>query len=333
MACQSDQSLESKHGDMTIQTNFILKKANDTGVHFVNQVRDQADFNVISYRNFYNGGGVAIGDINNDGLADIYFTANLGSNKLYLNKGDFTFEDITESSGTSGAQAWSTGVTMADVNADGLLDIYVSNSGDVKGDNKLNELFINTGNLTFTEQAKAFGLDNNGYSTQASFFDYDADGDLDCYLLNNSFKDPAKIELYKSMRDTPDKLSGDKLYRNDNGKFVDVTSEAGIYSSAIGFGLGSSIGDINQDYLPDIYVSNDFWERDYLYINNGDGTFNDELPERINYSSISSMGGDIADINNDGFPEIISTDMLPADNYRIKAAISGNRHAEQYRCN
>ena len=317
VACQ-DQ--EDSNGEPAVDhSSFALLDSAQTGVGFINQVQDRNDFNGLTYRNFYNGGGVAIGDINNDDLPDLFFTANLGANRLYLNKGDFSFEDITATAGVSGTRAWSTGVTMADVNADGLLDIYVCNSGDVSGDNKQNELFINQGDLTFREMSAEYGLNNSGFSTQASFFDYDLDGDLDCYLLNNSFKDPEKIELFRSMRDEADELGGDKLYRNDGDAFTDVTSEAGIYSSAIGFGLGASIGDINADFLPDIYVSNDFWERDYLYINQGDGTFSEELIDRISYCSISSMGGDIADINNDGHPEIISTDMLAADNYRLKA--------------
>jgi hypothetical protein len=301
------------------QTHFQLLDAAATGVDFVNQVEDQEDFNILTYRNFYNGGGVAIGDINNDSLPDLYFTSNMSGNKLYLNKGNLQFEDITEQAGVAGTRAWSTGVTMADVNGDGWLDIYVSNSGDIAGDNKENELFINRGNLTFSEEAKKYGLNNQGYSTQAAFFDYDLDGDLDCYLLNNSFKDPGKIELFTSMRDQPDEMGGDKLYRNDGGKFTDVSQQAGIYSSAIGFGLGAVIGDINQDIYPDIYISNDFWERDYLYINQGDGTFSEELIDRIDFCSISSMGGDMADINNDGHPEIFTTDMLAGDNYRLKA--------------
>ena len=317
--CDQEQKQSQESDTKTTQTFFRLLDSTTTNVAFNNRVKDRNDFNVLTYRNYYNGGGVAIGDINNDGLSDLYFTANLTKNKLYLNKGNFAFEDITEKAGIGGTKAWSTGVTMADVNGDGWLDIYVSNSGDIAGDNKENELFINNGDLTFTEKAAEFGLNNQGYSTQAAFFDYDADGDLDCYLLNNSFKDPSKIELYRSMRDKPDALAGDKLYRNDGNQFTDVTQQAGIYSSQIGFGLGTCIGDVNQDFLPDIYVSNDFWERDYLYINQGNGSFSEELIDRIDYCSISSMGGDIADINNDGHPEIISTDMLAGDNYRLKA--------------
>ncbi len=315
----SQQFSTNVDGPKVTRTFFQLLDSTHTKITFRNSVKDRDDFNILTYRNFYNGGGVAIGDINNDGLSDIYLTANLEQNKLYLNRGDFTFEDITASATVAGQRAWSTGVTMADVNADGWLDIYVSNSGDIQGDNKENELFINNGDLTFSEKAAEFGLNNEGYSTQAAFFDYDADGDLDCYLLNNSFKDPSKIELFRSMRDQPDPLAGDKLFRNDDGRFTDVTLEAGIYSSVIGFGLGAVIGDINQDHLPDIYISNDFWERDYLYINLGDGTFQEDLINRIDFCSISSMGGDLGDINNDGVPEIISTDMLAADNYRLKA--------------
>lgn len=315
----SSGDLEKQENLLPTQTFFQLLETNQTGVDFINEVHDGPEFNILTYRNFYNGGGVSIGDINNDGLPDLYFTANQSGNKLYLNKGNFQFEEITEKAGVAGKRAWSTGTTMADVNGDGWLDIYVSNSGDIAGANKENELFINNGDLTFREEAKKYGLNNGGYSTQACFFDYDLDGDLDCYLLNNSFKDPSKIELYKSMRDVPDELSGDKLYRNDGATFTDVTLDAGIYSSAIGFGLGAAIGDLNGDHLPDIYVSNDFWERDYLYLNQGDGTFSEELKDRIDFCSISSMGGDIADINNDGHPEIFSTDMLAADNYRLKA--------------
>jgi enediyne biosynthesis protein E4 len=300
---------------------FTLMDPNLTGVSFENRVDDTEEFNILTYRNYYNGGGIAIGDINNDSLPDLYFTSNQHSNRLYLNKGNFVFEDITESAGVAGTKKWSTGVTMADINGDGYLDIYVCNAGDFAGKQRENELYINNGNLTFTESAKKFNLDNDGYSTHAAFFDYDNDGDLDCYILNNSFKDPAKIELYKKVRERPDD-GGDKLMRNDGGLFTDVTVAAGIYSSLIGFGLGISVADVNDDGLPDLYVSNDFWERDYLYINKGHGKFSEELIERISYCPVSSMGSDIADLNNDGYPEIFTTDMLPGDNRRLKTTIA-----------
>ncbi len=304
------------------QPLFSLMDPEVSGVTFQNNVADGKDFNILTYRNFYNGGGVAIGDINNDSLPDLYFTSNQEQNRLYLNLGEWKFRDITERAGVSGTKSWSTGVTMADVNGDGFLDIYVCNSGDIAGEGKSNELFINQGDMTFKEEAQGYGLDNSGYSTHAAFFDYDGDGDLDCYILNNSFRDPSKIELYRKVRETSNDPGGDKLMRNDNGKFRDVTRNAGIFSSDIGFGLGVAVSDLNGDMHPDIYVSNDFWERDYLYLNQGDGTFKESLVDRINYCSISSMGADIADLNNDGYPEIFTTDMLPADNYRLKTTMA-----------
>jgi hypothetical protein len=301
---------------------FTLLNSKKTGIDFANDVVDGEKFNIFTYRNYYNGAGVAIGDINNDGLPDIYFTSNQHKNKLYLNKGHFVFEDITEKAGVGGTMDWSTGVTMADVNGDGFLDIYVCNAGDVDPADRENELFINNGDLTFSEKAKEYNLNNNGLSIQAAFFDYDMDGDLDCYILNNNFTDPTRIELYKKVREEKVYTGGDKLMRNDGNIFHDVTAEAGIFSSEIGFGNGIAVGDLNNDFLPDIYIANDFWERDYLYINKGNGKFSEELIDRINYCSTSSMGGDIADINNDGDMDIFTTDMLPADNYRLQTTIA-----------
>ena len=279
---------------------FELKPSSETNIEFENNLIFDQDFNVYTYRNFYNGGGVSIGDINNDGLADIYFTSNQSKNILYLNKGDFKFQDITDISGVGGNRAWSTGVTMVDINADGFLDIYVCNSGDVEGDNKQNELFINQGDMTFTEEATKYGLADPGYSTHASFFDYDKDGDLDVYLLNNSYQAIGSFDLRRNERPKRDKDGGDKLLENQNGKFVDVSEKAGIYGSVIGFGLGVTVGDVNSDSWEDIYVSNDFFERDYLYINNQDGTFSEELTNSISSISAASMGADMADIDNDG---------------------------------
>src|SRR5688572_3882186 len=302
-------------------TLFRKLSPNQTGIVFKNTLTISEDLDVFRYRNFYNGGGVAIGDINNDGLADIYLTSNMGKKKLFLNKGNWKFEDISEKAGVTGSKVWATGVSMADVNADGLLDIYVCNSGDVNGGNRENELFINNGDLTFTDRAKEFGLADKGFSTHAVFFDYDKDGDLDCYVLNNSFK-PVSTLGYRNLRNVRDALGGHKLYKNTNGKFSDVSEAAGIYGSVIGFGLGVSIGDINQDNWPDLYISNDFYERDYLYINNKDGTFLEKLPDYMGHLSMFSMGADIADINNDGYPDIFSTDMLPEEDFRLKTLVA-----------
>ncbi len=297
---------------------FEKLPASRTGITLSNDLSYDEDFNIYKYRNFYNGGGVAIGDVNNDGLLDIYMTANQKPNRLYLNKGDFQFEDITESAGVKGERAWATGASFADVNGDGWLDIYVSNSGDVKGDNKQNELFINNGDLTFTERAEEFGVADRGYSTQASFFDYDKDGDLDLYLLNNSYRAIGSFNLQRNERGERDPIGGDKLYRNDGDTFTDVSAEAGIYGSIIGFGLGVTISDFNRDGWMDMYVSNDFFERDYLYINNRDGSFSETLERSINSISGASMGADAADMNHDGYPEIFVTEMLPEPEERVK---------------
>ena len=297
---------------------FELVSSETSGISFVNSLTFSQEFNIYTYRNFYNGGGVALGDINNDGWIDIYFTSNQGSNKLYLNKGNFKFEDITDRAGVSGSKAWSTGVSMVDINGDGFLDIYVCNSGDIEGDDKENELFINNGNLTFTDRAEEWGVADKGYTTHAAFFDYDQDGDLDLYILNNSYQAIGSFNLQKNERPIRDSLGGDKLLRNDGKRFVDVSEEAGIFGSIIGFGLGVTIGDVNKDGWPDIYVSNDFFERDYLYVNNMDGTFKECLTEQMRSISAASMGADLADINNDGWPDIFVTDMLPYDYSRLK---------------
>jgi hypothetical protein len=316
----------SKENTTNKETLFTKLDSAETGIQFVNDVKNGADMNVFKYRNFYNGGGVAIADINNDGLSDIYFTSNLGTNKLYLNKGNFKFEDISKKAGVEGSKSWSTGVVMVDINADGFLDIYVCNAGNITGDNQKNELFINNGDLTFTEKAADYNLADTGITTHAAFFDYDKDGDLDAYILNNSFI-PVSTLNYSNKRDLRDKDwdvadilkgGGDRLLRNDNGKFVDVSEEAGIFGSLIGFGLGVTVGDVNGDLYPDIYVSNDFYERDYLYINNKNGTFTEQIQGWASHISQSSMGADMADINNDGKADIFVTDMLPEDDERLK---------------
>ncbi|MCA6479532.1 MAG: VCBS repeat-containing protein, partial [Chitinophagaceae bacterium] len=303
----------------------------NTAIEFQNKIQETKEFNVFKYRNFYNGGGVATGDINNDGLADVFFTANQGSNKLYLNKGNLQFEDISAKAGFTNKPQWSTGVVLVDINNDGWLDIYVCNAGNMmQPELRKNQLFINNHNLTFTDSAAAYGLADDGYTTHASFFDYDLDGDLDCFIVNNS-PIPVNTLNYANTRQIPAsqanvadflKGGGDHLYRNDNGKFTEVTHQSGIYGSIISFGLGVTVGDVNSDGWPDIYVSNDFFEKDYLYINQRNGAFKDELEERIQHVSLSSMGADIQDINNDGHPDIFTTDMLPGDDYRLKTNTS-----------
>ena len=297
-----------------------------TGIDFVNKVEDKELDNSFLFRNYYNGGGVAVGDIDNDGLADILLTSNMGENKLYRNRGNWKFEDITAHSGMKQDSMWSTGVAMVDINDDGWLDIYVCNSGHMTSGHRKNKLYINNHDRSFTESAAQYGLDISAYSTQVSFFDYDLDGDLDCFMINNSPM-PVNTLGYSNRRSLPEKEwpvadflkgGGDHLFRNDNGHFTEVTKEAGIHGSLISFGLGVSIGDINNDGYPDVYVANDSYERDYLYINQKNGTFKDELETCMQQISFSSMGADIADINNDGFPEIFTTDMLPDDDYRLK---------------
>lgn len=297
-----------------------------TGIDFENTVTDGKIENGFTFRNFYNGGGVAIGDVNNDGLADVFLTSNMGENKLYLNKGDFKFEDITAHSGMKQDSEWCTGAVMADIDHDGWLDIYVCSSGHMKSGNRKNKLYINNHDLTFTEEAAKYGLDFTAYATQASFFDYDLDGDLDCFVIDNS-PIPINTLSYANNRELPAedwpvedflKGGGDHLYRNDHGHFTEVTRQTGIHGSLISFGLGASVGDINEDGYPDIFISNDSYERDYLYINQKDGTFKDKLEQWIQHTSFSSMGADIADINNDGHLEIFTTDMLPETDYRLK---------------
>jgi hypothetical protein len=301
---------------------FSMISSKESGIDFQNTLTDTREFNIYTYRNFYNGGGVAIGDINNDNLPDIFLTSNMNPNKLYLNLGEFRFKDITEEAGVGGTRKWSTGVNMVDINADGLLDIYVSNSGDIESDDRANELYINNGDLTFTEKAAEVGLDERGLTTHAAFFDYDKDGDLDAYILNNSFRAIGSFDLRTDQRDTRDSLGGHKLLRNDNGRFTDVSVSANIYGSAIGFGLGVSVSDFNQDTWPDLYICNDFFERDYLYINNKDGSFREVLTEGIRSISMASMGVDAADLTGDGFPEIFVTEMLPKDESRLKTSMT-----------
>ncbi len=302
------------------QPLFQLLSPKETNIKFRNDINETEQLNVLAYEYFYNGGGVAVGDINNDGLLDLFFTANMKPNKLYLNLGNMKFKDITREACRElegRPDGWKTGVTMADVNGDGLMDIYVCYSGNKDNTTRRNQLFINQGNLKFVEKAKEYGLDDPGYSTQAVFFDYDNDGDLDMFLLNHNVKKIDNMELAQHRNET-DELAGDKLFENQGGHFVDVSKKAGIRQNPLTFGLGVAIADINKDGWQDIYVTNDYNEPDYLYINNGNGTFREETTDCFRHLSQFSMGVDIADFNNDGLPDIMTLDMLPPDNRRQK---------------
>ncbi len=291
-----------------------------TNITFKNELVETPDFNILTYLYYYNGAGVATADFNNDGLVDIYFTSNQGSDKLYLNKGKFVFEDITDKAQVKNTGNWTTGVTHVDINSDGLLDIYICKVGDYKNSKGHNLLYVNQGIdgfgvPTFKEDAKSYGLDFSGFSTQAVFFDYDLDGDLDMYLMNHSVH-PNRTYGKGSKRKEYDPISGDRLYENNNGSFVDVSAESGIFQGSIGYGLGLSVGDINNDGYPDIYIGNDFFENDYLYLNQKDGTFIDVISQddkKLGHTTHFSMGNAISDINNDGFFDIVSLDMLPED--------------------
>ena len=300
---------------------FTLLPSSQTHADFVNHLDYETQlknkFNIYTFRNFYNGAGVALGDVNNDGLVDIFMLSNMETNVLYLNRGHFEFEDISVSAGIQG-KGWSTGVSMTDVNGDGYNDIYVCKSGNASGEQSRNELFINNGDLTFTEKAREYGIDEQGNSTQGVFFDYDRDNDLDMYLLKNFPKAIGSFNQKENQRSVRDSLGGHKFFRNDGNIFTDVSEEAGIYGSMIAFGLGVTVGDIDQDGWMDIYVSNDFFERDYIYLNNQDGTFRENLTNMMRSTSAASMGGDMADINNDHYPEIFATDMIPEHNDRLK---------------
>lgn len=301
---------------------FERLPSSKTNVRFENRLEKRPLFGILYYLYYYNGGGVATGDINNDGLPDIYFTANSkGHNKLYLNKGNFQFEDITDKAGVAGTSDWCSGVTMADINGDGYMDIYVSAVANHHGLKGHNELFINNGNGSFTESAAKYGLDFSGFTTQAVFFDYDHDGDLDCYILNQSHQ-PNQNIVDTSKRRKFDPYAGDRLYRNDlNGpekKFTDVSAQAGIYQSSLGYGLGLAVADINNDGWEDIYIGNDFHENDYYYVNNGNGTFTESGAKVFNHYSRFSMGNDVADYNNDGQLDLITVDMLPGDEKTLK---------------
>lgn len=299
--------------------SFLLEEVSPkkSGVNFINKIKDDVQHNIIRYIYFYNGGGLSVGDINNDNLPDIYFVSNKGNNKLYLNKGNLTFEDITTKANVSGYASWQTGSTMIDINNDGYLDIYVCAVTNQLGFKGHNELYINNGDNTFTEKSKEYGLDFKGFSTQAYFFDYDKDNDLDVYIVNQAVHTktshgPALIRKKRTA------LTGDVLLKNNNNKFQNASEEAKVFGGVNGYGLSASIADFNNDGWDDIYVCNDFHEDDYYYINNQDGTFSEKLSESFSMISRFSMGSDAADINNNGYQDLITLDMLPKDERALK---------------
>src|SRR6059036_1071359 len=295
---------------------FTLLSPGQTGVTFANTITTSDSMNLQNHVYLYNGAGVAVGDLNNDGLPDLFFSGNMVSSRLYLNKGNMQFEDITERAGVKTTR-WCTGATMVDINNDGLLDIYVSVSGPgagSKGADRANLLFINNGNNTFTEAARRYGIADTGFTTHAAFLDYSGDGYLDLFLLNNSPQDFARgaADTHPLGVQTISPASYNTLYRNNgDGTFTDVSAQAGILRQ-IGYGLGVVVADVNRDGRPDIYVSNDVSPNDALYINNGNGTFTDRAAASLKHASIAGMGADIADFNNDGWPDIVQMDMLPA---------------------
>lgn len=304
-------------------TAFEVLEKEQTGLDFTNQLKPSPEFNMFKYMYFYNGAGVGAGDFNNDGLIDLFFCSNQGDSKLFLNQGKLKFKEITKEANIPEDGSWSTGVSVIDINNDGLLDLYICRVGKYETLKGHNLLLICTGIDKngiphYAEKSHEYGLDFTGFSTQAVFFDYDMDGDLDMFLLNHSVHQNGTFAPRASFAGTFSELSGDRMYRNDGTTFTDVTKQSGINSSAISYGLGVAVSDINLDGYPDLYIGNDFHENDYLYINQKNGTFKEELTSRVMHTSQFSMGVDVADVNNDGFPEVISMDMLPSDPYILK---------------
>ena len=309
---------------------FELLESNRTGLHFSNELTPTARLNMFKYMYFYNGAGAAAGDFNNDGKVDLFFASNQAQNTLYLNDGDLHFRDITKEARIPADSGWSTGVSVVDINNDGLLDLYVCRVDQFEGLKGANQLLvcdgIKDGIPTYTERSAEYGLSFSGFSTQAAFLDYDLDGDLDMFLMNHSVHHNGTFGKRERFMGTYHPLSGDRFFRNDNGHYTDITKETGINSSVIGYGLGIVISDINMDGYPDIFIGNDFHENDYLYINQRNGTFRDEMQERTMHSSQFSMGVDAGDINNDGLPELVSMDMLPDDPYILRRSLGEDEY-------
>ncbi len=317
---------KNKDNDKHPPSTFKVLDGQRTGINFRNDLTYSKEFNLFKYIYFYNGSGIGAGDFNNDGKIDLFFGSNQGRNRLYLNKGQMKFSDVTDEAHIPDDGGWTTGISVVDINNDGLLDIYVCRVGNFETLHGKNLLLINkgidkNGVPTFADEAAAYGLDFSGFSSQAAFFDYDLDGDLDMFLMNHSVHQNGTFKPRREFLNTFHPLSGDRFFRNDNGKFTDITKLVGIQSSAIGYGLGIVVSDVNLDGYPDIYIGNDFHENDYLYINQRNGTFKDEGTDRMMHTSQYSMGVDAADINNDGWPEIFTADMLADDPYILKRSL------------
>lgn len=334
------QSGKNEQDAVAENPRFKLLDSSKTNILFSNHIKEDFDNNILNYQAFYNGGGVAVGDLNNDGLDEVYFSANMTGNKLYLNQGDMHFADITDLAGVGGKDdSWKNGVNMADVNGDGKLDIYVCYSGKGDGESRKNQLFVNKGLNgegipTFKDEAASYGLADSSYSTQSHFFDLDRDGDLDLLLVNENIKILSNLDdiTIQELKKQNDPLSGSKLFRNDNGHFKEITAQAGLNMSTLSYGLSAGIADINSDGWPDIYVSNDYSVPDFMYINNGDGTFTDQVRNSLDHITLFSMGNSITDINNDGLPDIYTLDMLPEDNRRQKL-LAGLDNYESFNIN
>jgi hypothetical protein len=347
LACQeSNDPKISENQDTTpqVKTLFSLANTDKTNLRFVNNVEETYEENYFNYEFLYNGAGVAVGDLNNDGLPDIYFAGNSVNDKLYLNEGNLTFKDISATSGIAFYEGWSTGVTMIDINTDGWLDIYVCRSGPSKEIAKrTNRLFINNKDNTFTEAAADYGLQRTEHSIQSAFFDYDLDGDLDMYLLNHPSERTESRSVQEHMKDIKaERIQTDLFFKNENGKFVDASKESGLIN--FGFRHGIALGDINKDGYPDIYISSDFDEPDVLEINQGDGTFKNEIDRYFDHISFNSMGNEMVDMNNDGQLDLFVVDMASDDHYRSKAymksmdidrfrALTSNGYHHQYMFN